>query len=118
MFRETDLSMLFRGLQLLPWQGTAAERDVGAYLALLTCVYALPLWIDALWTEWIRPRLRAADSSVDVAPIRPFDSAQGGPAFDASPLSIGTRALLAGGALALILVFRSQQSLDFIYFQF
>jgi hypothetical protein len=110
MFRETDLSMLLRGLQLVPWDGTATERDVGAYLALLTCVYALPLWIDAIWTEWIRPRLQAADP--------PGDVGHASPPFDASPLAISTRALLAGGALALILVFRSQQSLDFIYFQF
>ena len=101
MFRETDLSMLIRGLTTSPLAATTAELEAGAYLALLTSVYALPLWIDAVWTEWIRPRLPRSDPASPVAGV---------------PIAVKT--VLAGVALAIVLVFRSQQSLDFIYFQF
>jgi D-alanyl-lipoteichoic acid acyltransferase DltB (MBOAT superfamily) len=102
MFRETDLSVLLRDLQRWPFAGSQLELEAGAYLVLLTCVYAVPLWLDAIWTEWIRPGLTSRHR--ESAPV--------------SPVTVGIKAVLAGAALALLLVFRSQQSLDFIYFQF
>ena len=68
----------------------------GSYLALLAFVYSLPLWIESIWVEYVRPRI----------PI-------GG-----AGLRFATEAAFAGLAFALIVVLRSRQSLDFIYFQF
>ncbi len=101
MFRETDLTMLLRDLSLSPWTTTRADRQVGAYLFLLVGMYSLPIWIAGVWSVYVRPRLRAARPPAELADWR-----------------TAGQALLAGAALAAILVLRSQQSLDFIYFQF
>jgi hypothetical protein len=100
MFRETDIHMLLHDFALRPWSTTTADRQVGTYLFLLTLVYSLPLWIDSVWTVYLRPWWE---------PRRPSSRAW-------NPLIV--RTALAGLAFALILVFRSRQSLDFIYFQF
>ena len=102
LFRETDFQMLWRSVTLSPWNTTLADRQVGGYLFLLTAIYSLPLWIHGIWAVYVAP-VRSA------SPAR--DAAWGGWA------TTGT-ALLVGGALAIIIVLRSRQSLDFIYFQF
>jgi alginate O-acetyltransferase complex protein AlgI len=101
LFRETDLAMLWRGLTLSPWATTLAERQVGIYLFLLTLLFSLPLWVESVWAVYIRPHGRAIVQ----------DGAWGG-------WRTTGQALLAGLGLAAILVLRSLQSLDFIYFQF
>jgi hypothetical protein len=75
---------------------------MGGSLFLLAGLYSLPLWIDSIWSEWGQPVLA-------------------GRRLAAAPGSFGLfvgRAALAGIAVAIMLVFRSRQSLDFIYFQF
>lgn len=90
MFRETDPAFLWRGLTLSPFGQSPVDWQIGAFLFLTSFVYSLPLWIDSIWAEWV---------------IRPFDA-------------FLPRAIAAGIAVAVILVFRSHQFLDFIYFQF
>jgi alginate O-acetyltransferase complex protein AlgI len=101
IFRETDLQMLWRGLTLAPWETTLADRQVGGYLILMTLSYSLPLWIHGIWAVYVTPGLRP----------RVAGTAWGG-------WTTTGQALLTGLALAAILVLRSRQSLDFIYFQF
>jgi hypothetical protein len=101
IFRETDLHMLWRGLTLSPWETTLADRQVGGYLFLMTLAYSLPIWIHGIWAVYIAPALRPTAR----------DGVWGGWATTG-------QALLAGLGLAAILVLRSRQSLDFIYFQF
>jgi hypothetical protein len=101
MFRETDTAALWRALTLTPLDVPEADWRIGGYLALLALVYALPLWIDSVWHEYVRPRLTRPDAG--------------------DHWSVGTlvvRAVLVALAVAAIAVFRSRQSLDFIYFQF
>lgn len=100
MFRETNIEMLLRDLSLTPWETTRVDRQIGLYLFLPTLIYSLPLWIESLWSVYVRPR--AAWLS----------------AWRARPAGFALDAACAGVAIALILVLRSQQSLDFIYFQF
>jgi len=102
MFRETDTGYLLRDLTLSPAGATLFERQAGAYLFLLAFMYSIPLWIHSLWAVYARPWLEA----------RPAAAVTGTRTW-----AVG-EALLAGLAFALILVFRSRQSLDFIYFQF
>jgi alginate O-acetyltransferase complex protein AlgI len=102
MFRETDTHMLWRDLRLSPWQTTGADRDVGHYLLLLAALYSVPLWLQSIWVVYIAPGRRSA------AP---------GPGRVVPWVAVG-QAALAGLGLAAILVLRSQQSLDFIYFRF
>jgi D-alanyl-lipoteichoic acid acyltransferase DltB (MBOAT superfamily) len=100
MFRETELHMLVRDLNLRPWDSTRVDRQVGGYLFLLAAAYSLPLWVESLWTVYVWPGLAAR---------------AGGPERTAR---LVVDAAFAGLAFALILVLRSRQSLDFIYFQF
>jgi D-alanyl-lipoteichoic acid acyltransferase DltB (MBOAT superfamily) len=100
IFRETDIHMLLRDLTLTPWSSTPEDRAVGLYLLLMAGLYSVPLWIDSVWAVYLRPWWSAAGRDA------------------AGPVALAARTALAGAALALILVLRSQQSLDFIYFQF
>ncbi len=100
MFRETDIHMLMRDLSLVPWATSAIDREIGRYLFVLTAIYAAPLWAHDIWSVYVAPALGRREDDADW-----------------SWRAIG-HALLAGLALAAILVFRSQQSLDFIYFKF
>jgi len=88
IFRETDLAFLWRALTLSPAAQSTLDWHAGGYLFVLAGVYSLPLWIDSLWGT-----------------SRVF-----------RPLAV--RVVLAGLAFVAILIFRSRQSLDFIYFQF
>jgi len=101
MFRETNLDMLVRDLNLMPWHSTSVDREVGAYLFLVTVLYSMPLWIESLWSVYVWPA---------VAPLRAW--------FSVPSVRLGVEATLAGVAFALILVLHSRQSLDFVYFQF
>jgi hypothetical protein len=92
--------MLSRDLMLTPWHATAADREIGAYLFLVTLIYSLPLWFNSVWAVYVQPRLEARGVTMDGA------------------IAMAGRTALAGAAFALMLVFRSRQSLDFIYFQF
>jgi alginate O-acetyltransferase complex protein AlgI len=100
MFRESDTQMLLRDLMLTPWSASDTDRQVGAYLFVLTFLYSIPLRIDSIWAVYAKPWWDAR---------RPV----GAPSSQ-----LAARAALAGVAFALILVFRSRQALDFIYFQF
>jgi alginate O-acetyltransferase complex protein AlgI len=102
MFRETDTGYLLRDLTLSPAGATTFERQAGAYLFLLSFLYSVPLWIESLWAVYGRPRLEASRRA----------------GVTATTTWMAGEAMLAGIAFALILVFRSRQSLDFIYFQF
>ena len=100
MFRETDIHMLLRDLSLTPWDSTRVDRQIGTYLFLPTLVYSLPLWIESVWSVYLAPHVRW----VSEARTR--------------PVGFVVDAIAAGLAVTLILLLRSQQSLDFIYFQF
>jgi alginate O-acetyltransferase complex protein AlgI len=100
IFRETDLHMLIRDLSLSPATATAADRQVGQYLFLLTALYSVPLWVQSAWVVYVAPAVRR------VAPE------------DTPGWFVVGQAIAVGLGLAAILVFRSQQSLDFIYFRF
>jgi D-alanyl-lipoteichoic acid acyltransferase DltB (MBOAT superfamily) len=102
MFRETDTAYLFRDLTMSPFQATPLERQTGVYLFLFAALYSLPLWIHAAWE--LRAERRAAMAAVPAAP--------------ASPRRMAFEAVACGVLFAIILVFRSRTSLDFIYFQF
>jgi len=109
LFRETDLAMLARDLTLPPFGGTLAGRQAGAYLFALGFLYSAPLWIQSIWADrgWtdLVPSLTAAFPATP-GPTRP-------------PLAlVASQACLCGLLFAVILVFRSRTSLDFIYFQF
>ena len=101
MFRETDLAMLWRHLTLSPFGTTLAERQIGIYLFLLTFVYSLPIWIESVWAVHLSRHVSRGSSGAEWAGWQTMAAA-----------------VLAGCALLGILVLRSLQSLDFIYFQF
>jgi alginate O-acetyltransferase complex protein AlgI len=101
-FRETSLPMLLRDLTLTPSMSTPLDRQTGEVLLLRLIPYALPLVVQGLWVEWFRGRRD------------PFEASADSPA----PSGLLGDGLLLGALLAAILVFRSQASLDFIYFQF
>ena len=100
LFRETETGALLRDLQLGPAGNTVLDWRVGGYLTLLTCIYAIPIWVDGLRSELTRGRTAPLE-------MRGFTSR----AFVMETLTCGL-------LLAVILVFRSRTSLDFIYFQF
>ncbi|MBK5298546.1 MAG: MBOAT family protein [Vicinamibacteria bacterium] len=93
MFRETDITMLIRDLTLSPAASTSVQRRAGYALALRVLPFAAPLVVQSLWVECWRDRKEPAR------------------------LAIVDGVLLAL-LFAAILVFRSQASMDFIYFQF
>jgi hypothetical protein len=101
MFRETELPALVRDLTLSPFDSTLADRQIGGYLFLLTLTFSWPLWVHSAWAVYVTPRVRHQPSTNEWGDW----------------WTVG-QTILAGLALAAILVFRSQQSLDFIYFQF
>ncbi len=101
IFREREFDVLVSDLLLSPWAATVADRQTGAYLFLLTAVYALPLWLHAAWDAL--PFARRQDA---------------GRASYATPGWIAAQALFCGVLFALIVIFRSRESLSFIYFQF
>jgi hypothetical protein len=103
IFRETELSQLVADLQLSPAASSPADRSAGLYLFLLVFLYSLPLWIHDLWAELRGPDLAAA---ID-APEREVNWPR-----------VAAQAALCGVLFAIILVMRSQSTLNFIYFAF
>ncbi len=102
MFRETDIHALLRDLTLSPWSSSAFDRQAGGYLFLIAAAYSVPLWLHALWDR-VAPALRTARRPTSVLAPR-------------GRLVLQTA---VGGVLfALLLVFRSRTSLDFIYYRF
>ena len=101
IFRETEVSAIFRDLTLSPFGVADIDRQVGVYLFLLALLYSLPLWIQSLWVEVSR----ASSSSSDRA-------------FVLSWPRVALQGAACGLALVAILLLRSRTSLDFIYFQF
>jgi hypothetical protein len=99
MFRETDITFLLRDLALTPVGSSALDRRVAMYLLLLTAVYALPLVVHAVWDARCR-------NPPEPDPV------------SATLGTVAMRAALCGLLLATIITFRSQTSLDFIYFAF
>jgi len=93
MFRETDITMLFRDLTLSPATSTPLEGQAGYALFLRVLPYAAPLFVQSLWVELWRERGEPARPAI-------------------------VDGVLVGLLFAAILVLRSQASLDFIYFQF
>ena len=94
MFRETDITMLLRDLTVSPDASSPLERQAGCALFLRVLPFAVPLFVQSLWVE-LRGREHAEPSWPTIAD-----------------------GVLVGLLFAAILVFRSQASLDFIYFQF
>jgi alginate O-acetyltransferase complex protein AlgI len=100
LFRETDLSSIWRDLRLVPWQSTPFERQAGLYLFVLALLYSLPLVAHSIWYE-LQRNARPSSDPVTTGWI---------------PATL--KALACGAAFTAILVLRSRTSLDFIYFQF
>jgi alginate O-acetyltransferase complex protein AlgI len=100
-FRETETAFLWRDLRLRP-NHNDFDWNAGAYLFALAAIYSIPLWINSVWARFIAPRLAVRDATGAIS-SRPWLFAQ---------------TALAGVLFALLLVFHSRQSLDFIYFQF
>lgn len=98
MFRETDVSQLWRDVRLSPLASSSLDRRVGAYLSLLALTYSLPLWLHDIWAEYRSPRTDGAGWRT-----------AGQIAWDTAWCAV---------LVSIILVFRSRTSLDFIYFQF
>jgi D-alanyl-lipoteichoic acid acyltransferase DltB (MBOAT superfamily) len=103
IFRETELHQLIRDLRLSPFASTELGRSTGIYLFSLALLYSIPLWIHDVWAEMRAPDLVEAIEVAEASPRWPRVTAQ---------------AALCGVLFALILVLRSQTSLNFIYFAF
>jgi D-alanyl-lipoteichoic acid acyltransferase DltB (MBOAT superfamily) len=99
MFRETETAFLIRDFSLSPFGWPLIERQAGLYLFLLAALYSVPLWI---YSAWDLSGQKAA-GAIRVLP---------------SPRRLAFEAVTCGLLFAVILVFRSRTSLDFIYFQF
>jgi D-alanyl-lipoteichoic acid acyltransferase DltB (MBOAT superfamily) len=93
MFRETDITMLLRDLTLSPGTSTPLERQAGYALCLRVLPFAVPLFVQSLWVELRREHAEPSWPAI-------------------------VDGVVVGLLFAAILVFRSQASLDFIYFQF
>lgn len=102
LFRETDPAYLWHYLTLSPFDSSPAGRQMGAYLFLLTAIYAAPLAVHMWWDAWFLPRWEAGREAL----------------LPKSARRLAFETLIAGVLFGLILVFRSRTSMDFIYFQF
>jgi alginate O-acetyltransferase complex protein AlgI len=99
IFRETEVSAIWRDLTLSPFGVTALDRQTGMYLFLLAALYSVPLWIQSMSVEMTRSRSETADASSSWA-------------------QVALQGVACGLAVVAILLLRSRTSLDFIYFQF
>ena len=105
IFRETELTQLWRDLRLSPvGVDRAWPIDAGLYLFLLAGLYSLPLWIHDLWAELGGPSLVTARLTRSEAEVH--------------WRRVATQAVLCGLMMAAILTLRSQTALNFIYFAF
>jgi len=103
MFRETDTAMLVRHFTQSPWAEAALDRQAALALVLMLLPFAAPLYLEGLWVEWRRARPAS------------FNAHGQGVAYAGW---LAWQGVFVGVVLATILIFRSQASLDFIYFQF
>jgi alginate O-acetyltransferase complex protein AlgI len=103
IFRETELPQLIADFQLSPFDSTPLGRSTGLYLLLLVFVYSLPLWIHDLWAEFRAPDL-----------VKAIEVPEPSPRWG----RVAAQAALCGAMFAIILVLRSQATLNFIYFAF
>lgn len=103
IFRETELAQLLIDLRLSPSDSNAVERAAGMYLFSLVFLYSIPLWIHDFWAEFRAPNMVAA-----------IESREG----HANWPRVAAQAALCGVLFAVILVLRSQSTLNFIYFAF
>lgn len=98
LFRETDFHYLLNELALRPWAAVAGDWEAAAYFACVICIYSLPLvahyYID----------VRGGLAKVSGAML------SGG--------SLAIRTAAAAGLFLGILVLRTANSGDFIYFKF
>ncbi len=99
IFRETEVTAIWRDLTLSPFGVSALDVQAGVYLFLLAALYSVPLWIQSLWVEMARVRSETPDAS-------------------GSWGRVALQGVACGLALVAILLLRSRTSLDFIYFQF
>ena len=103
IFRESELSQLLADLQLSPAASSPVDRAAGLYLFLLVFLYSLPLWIHDLWAELRGPDLVEAIER---------------PEQEVRWERVAAQVALCGVLFAIILVMRSQSTLNFIYFAF
>jgi D-alanyl-lipoteichoic acid acyltransferase DltB (MBOAT superfamily) len=100
LFRETDFRYLVNDLTLRPWQASSADWQAAAYFGCLVCLYALPLVL-----HYYVDRGSAAGSAAAAVP-----------SGASRPLPV--RTAVAMGLFLAILVLRTSNSGDFIYFKF
>lgn len=103
IFRETDLSQLWRDLRLTPFASTALDREAGLYLFLLAAMYSVPLWTHDAWAEFGGTNLTESVEPNEVA---------------VNWQRVAMQAGVCGLMFAAILTLRSTTSLSFIYFSF
>ncbi len=97
LFRETDFHYLRNELMLRPWDATAQNWQAAAYFVCLVGIYSVPLVI-----HWF------ADGRTGVNAALPHAAAK----------SLLLRTATATGLFLAILVLRTANSGDFIYFKF
>jgi hypothetical protein len=88
---------------LSPFASSDLDRQAGAYLVLLTALYAWPLWVQDAWVAAGRHDLTAA---VDA------------PGMPSSWARTAAQAAVCGAMVTAIYVLRSRAPMDFIYFAF
>jgi D-alanyl-lipoteichoic acid acyltransferase DltB (MBOAT superfamily) len=98
LFRETDLHFLLQDLALSPRAAPAADWEAARYFVSLVCIYALPLLLHYL-----------VDRRNDFA---------GRVAAPAAGRSLALRTAATAAMFCAILVLRTANSGDFIYFKF
>jgi alginate O-acetyltransferase complex protein AlgI len=98
LFRETDLHYLINELGLRPWAAAGADWEAASYFACLVCIYSLPLVIH--YYVDVRGGVAKLGDAVT------------------SGASLAVRTAAATGLFLGILVLRTANSGDFIYFKF
>lgn len=98
IFRERDLSFLWRHLLLNPFDTSFAQSRAAIQVFILTFLYSLPIWIHAWYDLWLKKRLRRHHHWQKI---------------EFALQIIVSIALFIG-----ILILHSTEKVDFIYFQF
>jgi hypothetical protein len=104
LFRETDLHYLLADLALRPWNAAPADWEAAAYFACLVGIYSVPLILHYFFD---RPRAPAGAAA-----------AAGAAANGAAGAPLALRTAVAMCLFVAILVLRTANSGDFIYFKF